>query len=230
MNLNLLLDRLIPDPETCRAAADSLRQEHPDLSAIELAHRAIRSAKVRAASAGAATGAASNPITMIPAALADMATVLKIEGTLIGVVAALLSPETLDDPQALRADVMAVVFPAAASQVLRQVGIRAGEKLSQAVMRKYMTEDLLRTITRLAGAYIGKQVTREAIVAKAIPLVGIGIGAGWNRLEVQAVAGRAITYFSDEAIGPASTATARFASVKKFLPKMSRFLPERPKP
>ena len=39
--------------------------------------------------AGAATGAASSPITMIPAALADMAAVLKIEGTLVGVVAAL---------------------------------------------------------------------------------------------------------------------------------------------
>ncbi|HWE03803.1 MAG TPA: hypothetical protein VG326_15470 [Tepidisphaeraceae bacterium] len=229
MNLNLLLDRLIPDPDDCRAAAEAMRREHPELSPLELAHRAIRSAKVRAATAGAATGAASSPITMIPAALADIAAVLKIEGTLIGVIAALLSPQTLDDPHALRADVMAVVFPAAASQVLRQVGIRAGEKLSQAAIRKYVTEDLLRTLTRLATAYMGKRLTREAIVAKAVPLVGIGIGAGWNWMEVQGIAGRAISYFSDEAIGPTPRAKL-LPQMKNLWPKVSRFLPGQNKP
>jgi hypothetical protein len=225
MNFESLLERLIPDPEHCRATAEAMREEHPELSPIELAHRAIRSAKVRAATAGAATGAASSPITMIPAALADMAAVLKIEGTLVGVVAALLSPQTLDDSQAMRADVLAVVFPAAASQVLRQIGIRAGEKVSQTIIRKYISEDLLRTIARLATANMGKRLTREAIASKAVPLVGVGIGAGWNWFEVQAVAARAIQYFSDEPIG-AAVSTSSLPQIKKLWPKVSRFLPK----
>ncbi len=90
MNFQTLLDNILPDPVQSRDLAAKLREEHPNLSPAELARHAIRSAKVKAALAGAATGVASSPLTMIPAALADMATVLKIEGSLVGVVAALM--------------------------------------------------------------------------------------------------------------------------------------------
>lgn len=226
MNLQSIIDQLMPDPARVRELADALRKAHPEMSTTELAQVAVRSAKFRAATAGAATGAASSPITMIPAALADMAAVLKIEGTLVGVVAALVEPTILDNPTALRADVMTVVFPAAASQALRQVGIRAGERITQAVMRKYVSEDLLRTIMRLATGYAGKHLTRDAIATKAVPLVGMGIGAGWNWLEVQAIGTRAIRYYNNEPIGP-SPSSLKFPDVKKIWPKVSRFLPGR---
>ena len=229
MKLDDLVSRLVPDPAACRQAADALRRDHPGEAPAELARRAIHSAKVRAATAGAATGMASSPLTMIPAALADLATVMKIEATLVGVIAALLEPAALDDPKAIRADVIGVIFPAAASQALRQVGIRATERLSQAAMRKYATEDLVRTLTRFAARFLGKKITREAIVAKAVPLLGIGIGAGWNWLEVQAIGARAIHYYTGQPIGPLLTrsllATPKLDRRRLPLPKVARFLP-----
>ncbi|HET6249655.1 MAG TPA: hypothetical protein VFE47_18345 [Tepidisphaeraceae bacterium] len=203
INLSFLIDRLVPDPGQCRQGAAAQRKAHPDASPLQLAARMVHSAKLRAAAAGAATGAASSPFTMIPAALADMAAVLRIEGALVGEIGALLDPDSLDDPHALKTDVISVIFPAAASQALRQVGIRAGERLSHAAMRKYATEDLVRNLSRFATRYLGRQLTREAVVAKAIPLVGMGIGAGWNWLEVKAIGRRAIHYYSKAPIGPA---------------------------
>jgi hypothetical protein len=224
MNFESLVSRLIPDPAHCRASVAKLREGHPSMTSVEMAEHLMHSAKMRAAAAGAATGAASSPFTMIPAALADMAAVLRIEGTMVGELAALLDPQSLDDPKALRTDVISIIFPAAASQALRQVGIRAGERLSQAAMRKYATEDLLRNISRLAARYLGKQLTRETVVAKAIPLVGMGIGAGWNWIEVRAIGHRAMQYYGHEPIGPLLTAPklqARkqiWANVRKMLP------------
>src|SRR6185437_4165396 len=96
-----------------------------------------------------------------------------------------------------------VIFPAAASQALRQLGIRAGERVSQEVLRKYASEDFVRSITRFAARYIGKKFTGEALVSKAVPLIGVGIGAGWNWLEVQAIGARAIRYYNKDPIAPA---------------------------
>ena len=93
------------------------------------------------------------------------------------------------------------------SQALRQAGIKAGERLSQTVIRKYVGHELLGTITRLIFRTMGRQVTREALMRKAVPLVGMGIGAGWNWLEVRVIGTRAIRYYSDEAIGPAPART-----------------------
>ena len=224
MNLQALIDHVIPDADQARKLAGALRAEHPQLSTIELAHHAMRTAKFKAAAAGAATGAASSPLTMIPAALADMVAVLRIEALLIGAIAGLLDPESLNDPKTIRADVITVLFPAAASQALRQVGIRAGERLSQAAMRKYATEDFVRSISRLATKYLGKQLTREAVLTKAVPLVGMGLGAGWNWIEVQTIGNRAIRYYSDEPIGPVLTAPGLpapgkfWTGVRKYMP------------
>lgn len=203
MDYERMLDWLMPDLSASRAAAEAMRKSHPFLTPAQLADRAIRAARHRGAIAGAATGAASSPLTMIPAAMADAVAVLKIEANLVGLLAALLDPQALEDPHGIRADVIGVVFPAAASQALRQLGIRAGERLSQAVIRKYVSEDMLRTIVRLAVGSLGKTLTRDAIMTKAVPLVGMGIGAGWNWLEVRTIGRRAVRYFNREAIGPA---------------------------
>jgi hypothetical protein len=226
MNLEPYIERLVPDVSRARASAEALRTRNPSMTVVELANLAIRSAKLRAATAGAATGAASSPITMIPAAIADMVAVLAIEASLVAEIAALLDPGSLDDENGMKADIISVIFPAAASQALRQLGIRAGERVSQAALRKYASEDFVRSITRFAARYIGKKFTGEALVSKAVPLVGIGIGAGWNWLEVQAIGTRAIRYYSDDPIGPAP-ASIPLPSPKALLGKVRRFMPGR---
>ena len=214
--VDFLLNRLIPDADHCRASVAALRAEHPGLLPLELADIAVRSAKRRAAATGAATGIASSPLTMIPAALAWLSWRQCCGSRERS--SARLPPCSIrnrwDDPNTLRMDVISVIFPAAASQALRQVGIRAGERLSQAAMRKYATEDLIRNISRLATRYLGKQLTRETVVAKSIPIVGMGIGAGWNWLEVKAIGHRAVEYYGNGPIVQAPALVKRDHAAK----------------
>jgi hypothetical protein len=191
-----------------------------------LAQIAVRTAKLQAAATGAATGAVSSPLTMLPAAIADIAAVLRIEANLAGTVAALLDPGALDNPDELKADVLSILFPSAMSQAIRQAGIQAGERLSQTVIRKYVSHELLGTLSRLVARSMGKQLTREALVRKAVPLVGMGIGAGWNWLEAQVIGTRAIRYYSQEAIGiaPARTRPLLAPKLKAAWPAIRRRL------
>jgi 3-oxoacyl-[acyl-carrier-protein] synthase III len=214
-----LLEKMVPAAEQCRVAAQKLRARHPDDSVHQLAGRAVQAARRAAAVAGAATGAASNPITMVPVAFADMAAVLRIEATLIGVIAALLDPTWLSDGS-LRADSIALLFPGAVSQALRQIGIRAGEQFSRKFLREQVGKDVLKVAMRLAARHLGAELTRKALIEKAVPLVGIGIGAGWNWLEVGAVARRAVRYFSGQPALPASSAK-RIRSRVRARPKLA---------
>lgn len=192
-----LLEKMVPDPQACREAAANLRAAHPHETGEQLAQRAVDEARMQAMAVGAVTGLATNPVTMVPAALADMAAMLRIEGLMAGTVAALIDPESLDRPT-LRADLIGVIFPGAVSQVLRQLGVRAGEQTTKGLIRKYVTEDLVKTVVRLAARHVGVDLTRKAIMEKTVPLVGAGIGAGWNWVEVGAVGGRAVRYFKGE--------------------------------
>ena len=116
MLLENLLDWVVPDREHCIKAAADLVARKPDMTREALAREAVASARTWAAGAGAATGVAANPLIALPAALADMAAVLRIEGTMAGTIAALLDPASLNDAAKFQADVLAVVFPGAVSQ------------------------------------------------------------------------------------------------------------------
>jgi hypothetical protein len=194
MNLRELMEWLIPDAEDCRRAAADLRADHPASTNVQIARRAVTDARKWAASVGAATGVAASPITMLPAALADAAAMLKIEGKLAGTVAALLDPESLSSDEDFRKDIMRVIFPGAVSQVLRKLGIRAGEEVTKSVVRKLATKVAADELGERAIKMLSIRLTEKAVATKTIPLVGAAIGAGWNWLEVQAVGQRAIDY------------------------------------
>jgi hypothetical protein len=146
-----------------------------------LARHAVSSAQGWAASAGAATGVVANPLIALPAAAADMAAVLRIEGTMAGTIAALIDPASLDHPNTFPADVLAIVFPGAVSQALRQIGVRWGQKISQELIRRYVSEGLMKSVTRLASRYLFVHVTEKAIVSKTVPLIGAG---NWRGVEL----------------------------------------------
>ena len=202
-----VLDWVVPDREQCRKAAADFAEQNPGKTPEELARKAIGSAQTWAAAAGGATGAAANPLIMVPAALADMAAVLRIEGVMAGTVAALLDPASLDDPQTFQADVVTIIFPGAVSQALRQIGVRWGRQMTQELIRRYFTEGLTKSVTALASRYLFVHVTEKALVSKTVPLVGAGIGAGWNYLELKAVGNRAIRYYQHKGIGPSDKPT-----------------------
>lgn len=213
-----LLNWVVPDADACRKMADELRMTYPGLSNDELAHKAVTTARRWAAAAGGATGVATNPLIMFPAALADMSAMLRLEGQMAGVVAALLDPGTLLDKQALEADIVSIVFPGAVSQALRHVGVQAGKSLTRKLIQKYLSESFVKEAANVAGKYLVIRVTEKAVVSKTVPLVGAGIGAAWNWAEMQVVGKRAIRYYQDrpiEAEPRRSTVAAVKAAIRK---------------
>ena len=194
MDLPKILSWLIPDIEECRRAAGELRLTDPNATDADLARRAVKDSRKWAASIGAMTGAAASPVTMLPAAVADMAGMLKLEGKLAGTIAALLDPKSLDDPDLFRKEILRAVFPGAVSQALRKVGVRAGEEAAKNVLRKALTREVGKEAGERAAKMLGIRLTEKAIATKAIPLIGAGIGAAWNWVEIQAVGNRTVNY------------------------------------
>ncbi len=194
VNLEALLQWVIPDTEECRRLAAEARLEDPNATAIDAARAAVKSSRKWGAAAGAATGLAASPFTMLPAAVADMAAMLRIEGRMAGTVAALLDPESLNDPAAFRRDIIRVIFPGAVSQALRKIGVRVGEHATKSLIAKYASRALTKEIGQQAAKRLGVRLTQKAVATKAVPLVGAGIGGAWNWLEIQAIGKRAIDY------------------------------------
>lgn len=201
MNINNSLDWVLPDRQACRGSALELAQHHPDESPQMLAQRVVADAKKWGAAAGGATGAAASPLFMVPAAMADVAAMLRIEGHMAGTIAALLDPDSLDHPERFEADVLSVVFPGVVSQALRQIGVRAGQQITRTLIRKYLGEQLIQSVTRLSARYLAVKLSQKAVLTKTVPMVGMGIGAGWNWLEARLVGQRAIRYYQDRSAG-----------------------------
>lgn len=198
VNLQTMLEWVIPDPEECRRLAAEARMEDPDATAAQTARAVVKSARKWGAAAGATTGLAASPLTMLPAAVADMAAMMRIEGRLAGTVAALLDADSLNDPAAFRRDIIRVIFPGAVSQALRKIGVRAGEHATKSLIASYASRALMKEIGEQATKRLGVRLTQKAIATKAIPLVGAGIGGAWNWLEIQAIGNRAVEYHSGE--------------------------------
>ena len=199
-----LMQWVVPDRERCRQAAAELAADNPGSTPEQLARKAIAAAKGWGVAAGSATGAAANPLIMFPAAVADIAAMLRIEGQMAGTIAALLDPPSLLDERTLQTDVVAIVFPGAVSQALRQFGLRAGQRVTRSLIKKYVTESVLKDATRFAAKFLFIRVTKKAVISKTVPLVGAGIGAAWNWVELDAVGKRAIQYYQRRAIGPSA--------------------------
>ena len=210
---------VVPDRERCRDAARELASEHPDATPEQLARRAIATAKNWGVAAGGTTGAAANPLIMVPAAMADIAAKLRIEGQMVGTVAALLDPSSLLDDRTFQADVLAIVFPGAVSQALRQIGLRAGQRVTRTLIQKYVTENFIKDATRFATKFLFIRLTKKAVVSKTVPLVGAGIGAAWNWVEMEGVGRRAINYYQRRAIGPEGVSRPR-VSVKQLVRRL----------
>ena len=212
-----LLSWVVPDIDACRRLAMEVRTRDPNATPEALAQSMIRYAQKQGAAIGGMTGLAASPFTMLPAALADIAAMLKVEGTLAGGIAAILDPASLDDPERFRTDVLAIAFPAAFSQALRQIGIRAGEQFTKNLVRKAVGKGAMEGIFKVASRLLGANLTGRSL-ARGVPLVGAGIGAGWNWLEVEGVGRRAIAYYTGQPIGVGKLKQL----TRKLLPKFGR--------
>jgi hypothetical protein len=162
---------------------------------------------------------------MLPAAVADMAAMLRLEGKLAGTIAALLDPDSLNDADTFRKEILRVVFPGAVSQALRKVGIRAGEEATKNLVRKLIGREAIKDLGERAAKMLGIRLTEKAIATKAVPIVGAGIGAAWNFVEIQAVGSRAVAYH----LGLDSPGARARKRVVSFVRETKKNLPRRKK-
>ena len=77
-------------------------------------------------------------------------------------------------------------------------------------------------------------MAKKAVVTKTVPLVGAGIGAAWNWVELEAVGKRAIRYYQRRSIGPTpktgSKPTVSIRQIVRRLPWARRAQPQLPPP
>lgn len=204
MNAASLLEKLFPSPAECRKRALELDAAHPQKTPEELALVATKLARRRAAAVGALSGLAATPFVMVPAASADVFVVLKTEAMLAGVIAAIVAPDGLNDEETFKTDILAILFPAAISNALQTLGVRAGRQTSKVLVRKYVSKNVLKAIVRFAAKYLGLKLTQRVILTKVVPLVGSAIGGTWNWTEVRRLGRRAIEYHLGGEIEPES--------------------------
>lgn len=197
MNMEDFVRAVLPHPDECHRKAQELREAYPEASSDELVDRAIKTAKRWAAVYGVGSGVATNPFAMVPAAAADMALTLRAEAHLAGVIAVLKTPSSSDHLDSFHTDILAVMFPNAVSQALREVGVQAGKTTTRTLIRKYISGNLLKAIIAFAAKYLGIKLTQRAIISKTVPVVGAAIGATWNWVDVERCGRRATKYFSE---------------------------------
>ena len=98
---------------------------------------------------------------------------------------------------------LAVVFPGAVSQALRQIGLRAGQRITRNLIRKYVTENFLKDATRFAAKYLFIRVTtqrgREQDRAARRRRASGPRGTGWRS---RPSASGAIRYYQRRSISP----------------------------
>ncbi len=194
MNFEDFIRAAMPHPDDCRRKAAELRAAYPELSDDQLVERAITTSKRWAAAYGVGSGIATNPLAMLPAAAMDMGLTMRAEAHLVGVVGALKDPRSLDDIAGFHGDVLAVMFPNAVSQALREVGVQAGKATTRTLIRKYLSGNVLKAVIAFAAKYLGVKLTQRAIISKSVPFVGAAIGATWNWVEVERCGRRAVKY------------------------------------
>ncbi len=197
MNIEEAIRTALPHPDECQRKAAELRAAYPGLGNDELIERAITTSKRWAAAYGVGSGVATNPLAMLPAAALDMGLTMRAEAHLVGVIGALKDPSSLDDIAGFHGDILAVMFPNAVSQALREVGVQAGKTTTRTLIRKYITGNVLKAIIAFAAKYLGVKLTQRAIISKSVPLVGAAIGAGWNWIDVERCGRRAVKYHAE---------------------------------
>ena len=185
-------------------AAERLRAEHPGLSPSELSGVAIARAGRRVAGTGAvsalpATLPGAGTLVELGAALGD-ASLLTVAQTELVLLLAHLHGRPVTDVDARRLDVLMAMGVEAGVVDLRRNGVvrvmgtthRDGELSGEAGAK------LAKRITRrLAAQVAGKLARRRAYVllGREVPIVGIGLAAGYNLWSTRKLGNAARAYF-----------------------------------
>ncbi|MEZ4406169.1 MAG: hypothetical protein R3A52_06820 [Polyangiales bacterium] len=110
---------------------------------------------------GVGSGVATNPLAMVPAAMADMGSPRARKLTSSVLSRSWKAPSSGDHIESFHTDILAVMLPNAVSQALREVGVQAGKATTRTLIRKYIGGNLLKAIITFAAKYLGIKLTQR---------------------------------------------------------------------
>jgi hypothetical protein len=190
--------------DAIRARAARLRQDHPGLSRAELAHHAIvKSGRVLAGSGAVSALPALLPgpgtVIEVGAAISDISLLTTAQVELILLIAGVYG-HALDDYEARRLDVLLTLGVDAGLVKLRRGGsltIRGTQYGREEIRSAGSTGLAARINRRLARQVMARVARRRAFVllGREVPLLGIGVAAGYNHRSTRKVGAAAIRYF-----------------------------------
>ena len=189
------------DAPSVSASVAALRAKHPTEDHEALAWRIFKKAGWQATAAGVATGMPTNPWVAFPAAVADVALVLRMEVAAAARVAVLYDPTFLDDDDAVYELLVPVFGLNFASQAAREMGVRGGMGVTRNLVKTYLSKGTLKQFQKIMLKYFGLKVTQKAVLTKTLPVIGGMIGGAWNWVEVRALGHRCVNYFSGQSLG-----------------------------
>ena len=186
------------DQQLVQARLDRLHEKHPRDDAEQLARRLISSFRRQGMSAGFLTGLPANPWLALPASAADVATMLHLEFRLAAHIALLYEPSFFSEEGAQ----YELLVPVFGSEVMRHILLQlfGGSETTptRSMMKRIINKETLKTLRSLLLKHFAIRITRKALFAKMIPIVGGFIGGAVNYLEVRDVGQRIIDFFSHD--------------------------------
>jgi len=214
----LLRFALRVDQARCLRITQELRRSHPDATDRELAHKLVAFYARRGAVAGFLSGLATNPFLALPAAVADVAALLRFYANLSATVGCLADPDYFDEP-GWEADALVMLAGRrAVSRVLQGVAVEGVKRTSHDLLQRQARAAVVRALGQGAAGRVGTKITQRALVAKLVPILGGLVGGAWNYLEMRSV-GRRIVRFH---FGAAPAKAPRANPPQKRLPRSGR--------
>lgn len=186
------------------AAADALRAEHPGMDPGSVVHAAVKRRSWHLAGTGAVSSLPAvlpgpGTVAEVGAALADVTLLTAAQVELI-LIAAHLFGRPLDDEDARLLDVLLVLGIDVGAVKLRRGGSieAAGETYSADELRGVREDALARRVSaRLAIQVTARLARRRAhvILGREIPVLGVGLAAGYNLRSTRALGDSAVRFF-----------------------------------
>lgn len=198
--LKLLVDRATAlNVAVIRRRAQRLQEKYPKATRAELANRIFRGARWKATVAGVVTGLPGNLWLSVPAAAADVGAVAWVALAASATTALIYDPNFFDD------ELAGWELLAAALQIRLHKETVAAERVtaesptaSTAVETRVERGDA-REFKVAILKHLAFQVGHNVLLTKAIPVVGVVIGGGWNNVEIRILRRRIIHYFESRA-------------------------------
>lgn len=166
----------------------------PDATKYELACKFVDTYSRKAALEGFFTGLGSNPIVMSSTALADVAFMLRFYAYLTACIGLIANPKYFEDPDWKSDALLMLAGPKILSKILKEAGIAGIKQASKAMIKKFISKEVLSLLKKALLKWFGKKVTQRAILTKSIPIVGAVVGSIWNFIEIRTIGARIVEF------------------------------------